>query len=131
MVGRPKRATSRARRQVSGAAWHVRHFLFLRGTAMSPPMKMHRWSIAAFALTSSAALAQPTGSAATAQPRASVPVAPQPSGAVRTRQPATGAYLDPNLSPLRRAADLVGRMTLEEKVLQMQSTAPAIERLGV
>ena len=40
-------------------------------------------------------------------------------------------YLDPSLSPERRAADLVSRMTLEEKVLQMQSTAPAIERLGV
>ena len=41
------------------------------------------------------------------------------------------AYLDPGLSPERRAADLVSRMTLEEKVRQMQSTAPAIERLGV
>ncbi len=40
-------------------------------------------------------------------------------------------YLDPNLSPERRAADIVSRMTLEEKVLQMQSTAPAIPRLGV
>jgi beta-glucosidase len=38
---------------------------------------------------------------------------------------------DPSLSPERRAADLVSRMTLEEKVLQMQSTAPAIPRLGV
>ena len=47
-------------------------------------------------------------------------------------QPASGtAYLDPNLPPERRAADLVARMTLEEKVLQMQSTAPAIPRLGV
>jgi beta-glucosidase len=40
-------------------------------------------------------------------------------------------YLDPNLSPERRAVDLISRMTLEEKVLQMQSTAPAIARLGV
>ena len=40
-------------------------------------------------------------------------------------------YLDPSLAPERRAADLVSRMTLEEKVLQMQSTAPAIPRLGV
>jgi beta-glucosidase len=40
-------------------------------------------------------------------------------------------YLDPNLSPERRAADLVSRMTLEEKVLQMQSTAPAIPGLSV
>jgi len=40
-------------------------------------------------------------------------------------------YLDPSLSPGQRAADLVSRMTLDEKVLQMQSTAPAISRLGV
>jgi len=46
-------------------------------------------------------------------------------------QPATAPYLDPNLTPEHRAADLVSRMTLEEKVLQMQSTAPAIARLGV
>jgi beta-glucosidase len=39
-------------------------------------------------------------------------------------------YLDPDASPQRRAADIVARMTLEEKVLQMQSTAPAIPRLG-
>src|SRR5438105_894740 len=31
----------------------------------------------------------------------------------------------------RRAADLVGRMTLEEKVSQMMDRAPAIERLGI
>src|SRR5438874_10886142 len=31
----------------------------------------------------------------------------------------------------RRAADLVGRMTLEEKVSQMVDRAPAIERLGI
>jgi beta-glucosidase len=40
-------------------------------------------------------------------------------------------FRDPSLSPERRAADLVSRLTLQEKVLQMQSTAPAIERLGV
>ena len=40
-------------------------------------------------------------------------------------------YQDPNLSPEKRAADLVSRMTLEEKVLQMQNSAPAIPRLGV
>jgi beta-glucosidase len=45
--------------------------------------------------------------------------------------PGQAPYLDPSLSPERRAADLVSRLTLEEKVLQMQSTAPAIERLGV
>lgn len=34
-------------------------------------------------------------------------------------------------SPEQRAADLVSRMTLEEKVSQMQNTAPAIPRLGI
>jgi beta-glucosidase len=47
------------------------------------------------------------------------------------QQPSGAPYLDPNLPPERRAADVVSRMTLEEKVLQMQSTAPAIPRLGV
>jgi len=46
-------------------------------------------------------------------------------------QPSKAPYLDPSLSPQQRATDLVSRMTLEEKALQMQSTAPAIERLGV
>jgi beta-glucosidase len=40
-------------------------------------------------------------------------------------------YLDPDLPAEKRAADLVARMTLEERVLQMQNSAPAIPRLGV
>src|SRR6059058_1830782 len=40
-------------------------------------------------------------------------------------------YLDPNLPVEKRAADLVSRMTLEEKVLQMQNSAPAIPRLNI
>ncbi|MBV9302413.1 MAG: glycoside hydrolase family 3 C-terminal domain-containing protein [Acidobacteriaceae bacterium] len=40
-------------------------------------------------------------------------------------------YNDPNLPPERRAASIVSRMTLEEKVSQMQNVAPAISRLGV
>src|SRR4051812_33188653 len=40
-------------------------------------------------------------------------------------------YLNPDLNAQQRAADLVSRMTLDEKVLQMQNTAPAIERLGI
>lgn len=48
-----------------------------------------------------------------------------------TEQPKSAPYLDPTLAPELRAADLVSRMTLEEKVLQMQSTAPAIPRLGI
>ena len=45
--------------------------------------------------------------------------------------PGDAPYMDPNLPPERRAVDLVSRMTLEEKVLQMQNSAPAIPRLGV
>ena len=40
-------------------------------------------------------------------------------------------YLNPDLAPEKRAADLVSRMTLEEKVLQMQNSAPALDRLGI
>ncbi|MDX1675924.1 MAG: glycoside hydrolase family 3 N-terminal domain-containing protein, partial [Longimicrobiales bacterium] len=40
-------------------------------------------------------------------------------------------YLDPEIPVARRVDDLVGRMTLEEKVSQMQDVAPPIERLGV
>jgi beta-glucosidase len=44
---------------------------------------------------------------------------------------ATPVYLDTTRSFDARAADLVSRMTLEEKVAQMQNAAPAIPRLGV
>jgi beta-glucosidase len=40
-------------------------------------------------------------------------------------------YLDTNLTAEERAADLVSRMTIEEKASQMQDVAPAIPRLGV
>jgi beta-glucosidase len=40
-------------------------------------------------------------------------------------------YLDPTLSSDQRAKDLVSRMTLEEKISQMQDAAPAIPRLGI
>jgi beta-glucosidase len=40
-------------------------------------------------------------------------------------------YLDPSAAPEARAADLIKRMTLEEKVSQMQDQAPGIARLGV
>jgi beta-glucosidase len=49
-----------------------------------------------------------------------------------TGQPAdTPAYRNPDLAAEKRAADLVSRMTLEEKVAQMQNNAPAIPRLDV
>jgi len=41
------------------------------------------------------------------------------------------AYLDTPLPIQERVRDLVGRMTLEEKVSQMVHGAEAIERLGV
>jgi beta-glucosidase len=40
-------------------------------------------------------------------------------------------YKNPNLPIEQRVNNLISRMTLEEKVLQMQNGAPAIERLGV
>ncbi|HKH94008.1 MAG TPA: glycoside hydrolase family 3 C-terminal domain-containing protein [Gemmatimonadaceae bacterium] len=43
----------------------------------------------------------------------------------------TPAYRNESLSFETRAADLVSRMTLEEKANQMKDVAPAIERLGV
>jgi len=44
---------------------------------------------------------------------------------------AAAPYLDPSLPISQRVKDLVSRMTLEEKVRQMQHTAPAIPRLHV
>jgi beta-glucosidase len=48
-----------------------------------------------------------------------------------TPKAATPDYLNPRLPVERRAADLVGRMTLEEKVSQMMNKSAAIERLGI
>jgi len=41
------------------------------------------------------------------------------------------AYLDASLPVERRVDDLISRMTLDEKVAQMQYDAPGIQRLGV
>ncbi len=41
------------------------------------------------------------------------------------------AYTKPDLPAGKRAADLVSRMSLEEKVLQMQNSAPALPRLNI
>ena len=46
-------------------------------------------------------------------------------------QQSTPPYLDQSLTFEVRAKDLVSRMTLEEKVAQMNDVAPAIPRLGV
>ena len=47
------------------------------------------------------------------------------------QEPANAPYLNPALPTDQRAKDLIGRMTLEEKVQQMRDHAPAIPRLGV
>ena len=41
------------------------------------------------------------------------------------------AFLNPELSLDGRVDDLVGRLTLDEKIAQMVNEAPAIERLGI
>jgi len=40
-------------------------------------------------------------------------------------------FMSPDLPLPARVDDLVSRLTLEEKILQMQHTAPAIDRLGI
>lgn len=46
-------------------------------------------------------------------------------------QPEIFPYKNPRLPIEKRVNDLVSRMTLEEKISQMQNSAPAIERLGI
>jgi beta-glucosidase len=53
------------------------------------------------------------------------------SSTLISAQSPTPAYLNPSLAPRERAADLVSRMTLEEKVSQMGNGAAAIPRLNV
>ncbi len=54
-----------------------------------------------------------------------------PTPAPARPAPAFPAYKDSSLPAERRAADLVSRMSLEEKMKQLLGDAPAIERLGV
>lgn len=49
----------------------------------------------------------------------------------KTKQEYQYPFLDPDLSIEERVNDLVGRMTLEEKVSQMMNQAPGINRLGI
>ncbi len=53
------------------------------------------------------------------------------AGALWAQDTGKPAYLDPNLPAEQRAADLVKRMTLEEKASQLVNQARAIPRLGV
>src|SRR6266568_1185479 len=52
-------------------------------------------------------------------------------GAQLSAQTGGPDYQNPDLPFARRVADLVSRMTLEEKVSQLQDAAPAIDRLGI
>jgi beta-glucosidase len=54
-----------------------------------------------------------------------------PVGAQAQLPDGRAPYLDPKLPLERRVADLVSRMTLDEKVSQMMNAAPAIPRLGI
>ncbi len=49
----------------------------------------------------------------------------------RTEKKYKFPFLNPGLTTEERVNDLVGRMTLDEKIGQMMNAAPAIERLGV
>ena len=40
-------------------------------------------------------------------------------------------FQDPSLSYEKRAADLISRLTLDEKITQMLNKTPAIERFGI
>ncbi|MEJ5309569.1 MAG: glycoside hydrolase family 3 C-terminal domain-containing protein [Anaerolineae bacterium] len=91
--------------------------------------------------TPAATAIPPTVSDATAtQPAApdvtaTQPAAPGATATTSTTPAATSAqpptYTDPALSFAERVRDLVSQMTIEEKVSQMGSESPAIERLGV
>ena len=52
-------------------------------------------------------------------------------GASRAQSAKPLPYLDPSLPKEQRAADLVGRMTLEEKISEMSNSSAAVPRLGV
>ncbi len=51
--------------------------------------------------------------------------------AAMTNLPVHADYLDPQLPFAKRVQDLIGRMTLEEKIGQMVNACPAIPRLGI
>jgi beta-glucosidase len=48
-----------------------------------------------------------------------------------TKKQAEYPFLNPRLTVEERVDDLIGRMTLEEKISQMRYDAPAIDRLGI
>ncbi|HEY0333085.1 MAG TPA: glycoside hydrolase family 3 C-terminal domain-containing protein [Stenotrophomonas sp.] len=60
-----------------------------------------------------------------------LPLAAAPALAAPQAAAERPLYLEPDRGFEERAADLVSRMTLDEKAAQMQNSAPAIERLDV
>ena len=54
-----------------------------------------------------------------------------PTLALSQTQTTTPPYLNPSLSIDQRVTDLVSRLTIEEKIAQMQDVAPAIPRLQI
>ena len=58
-------------------------------------------------------------------------VSAHPQQDMRPSMPTPADYLNPDLPLEGRVADLLSRMTLEEKIQQMLYDAPAIDRLGV
>jgi beta-glucosidase len=77
-------------------------------------------------------LAGVSGGTSTAPTGTSSPGPGQGAGPTNPRAAATPIYLDTHYSFAERAADLVSRMTLAEKVAQLRTdSAPAIPRLGV
>jgi beta-glucosidase len=79
-----------------------------------------------------AGLVAALGLIARCKPRsASLPARQQRPVPVPDSTPPGPIYSDPRYRVEERVKDLVGRMTVEEKISQMGSAAPAIERLGI
>lgn len=53
------------------------------------------------------------------------------AGCAKEKETDTFPFMNPALTIEERVDDLIGRMTLEEKISQMSNAAPAIERLGI
>jgi beta-glucosidase len=95
-----------------------------RCTKRPRPTRARRTIRAAVALTVG------LGIAVTAAPASSAGATPTAGSATEKAQ--LPIYLDTHYSPEARAADLVSRMTLPEKVAQLSTNSgPAIPRLGV
>ena len=60
-----------------------------------------------------------------------ISIAVSTCGWCQSPQTASFSFMDPKLAIEQRVSDLLGRMTLEEKVGQMRDHAPAIPRLGI